>query len=210
MPRVKCNLSIKCEVLRILNFLYAIAEQGGKNKMNGIFLSRGGEAFGTGFLADAVGDALYRYEKREKLTSSDRGTLEGALTFLDKIYKGYLLTLPRSEAKERVQQMPPYDVEYTSAFKYAVEVWSALKLTLDNEAIEGRIELYRSVLADIWDDAECRKPLEDADKHRLLEVRRFFSKISKLTLRQSEQQAAWSPFLHSIEREISERSRLPY
>lgn len=179
--------------------------------MDEIFLSRGGEVFGTGFLADAVGDTLYRYKKREKLTSSDRRTLESALTFLGKIYKGYLLALPRSEAKEMVQQMPPYDVEYTSAFKYAVEAWSALKLPLDNEAIGGRIELYRSVLADIRDDAECRKPLEDADEHRLLEVRRFFSKISKLTLRQSEQQAAWSPFLHSIERErLSERSRLLY
>ena len=179
--------------------------------MNEIFLSGAGRAFGTGFLADAVGDILYRYKKREKLASSDKRTLESALSFLDKIYKGYLLALPRSKAREMVQQMPPYDIEYTSAFKYAIEAWSALNLPLDNEAIEGRIELYRSALADIQDDTECRKPLKAIDENRFLEVQRFFSQISKLTLRQSEQQAAWSPFLQSIERvRLNEQSRLLY
>lgn len=177
--------------------------------MNEIFLSRGGEAFGTGFLADAVGDTIYRYKKREKLASSDIRTLKSALDFLDKIHKGYLLVLPRSKAREIVQQMPPYDIEYTSAFSYAVEAWSTLELPLTYEAIKNRIELYRSVLEYIRDDIECKKPLEEIDENRLSEVQRFFSKISEWTLRQIVQQATWSPFLHTTEmRRPSEQSQL--
>lgn len=167
-----------------------------------------GEVFGTGFLADAVRDTLYRYKKRERLSSNNRRALKSALTFLENIYKGYLLALPRSKVREEmVQQIPPYDTEYTAAFSYAVDAWSALDLPLTNKTIEGRIKLYRSMLKDMLDDAECKRPLEDIDESRLLEVQRFFSKVSELTLKQIEQQAIWSPFLHSIEiRRLGEQS----
>jgi len=148
-----------------------------------VSLSQSSEVFATGFLADAIGNTLYRYRRQGRLASGDRRILKGALAFLERVYKGYLLALPRDEAKALVEQVPPYKPEYTSAFNYAVKAWEALALPLDSKSMKDRIERYQAVLQAIQEDLECEKSLEE---DALMEVQGFFSKISELTLRQME------------------------
>jgi len=164
--------------------------------MRNVLLSQSGEAFTIGFLADAIRDALHRYKKREKLTPGNKNSLKKAMAFLDKIYKGYLLALPKNKVEELGQQMPSYNTEYAVAFNYAIKAWTALELPLTAEAIRERINSYYSTLKEIQEDAECKRQL---DENKLLELQRFFSKISELTLRQVEQQAIWAPFLRTLE-----------